>query len=74
MRRDENTGEDVPTTRAVTAVRVEVIVQYSDHFTLDDLTTRVAVDGEQTSEIHRTIDGSVATVELFSRQLLRAFY
>jgi len=42
----------IPATGAVTAVRVEVIVEHRDNLTLDDLTTGVTMDGEQTSEIH----------------------
>ena len=68
--RYENTREDVPTTGAVTAIRVEVVVEHCDHFTLDDLPTSVAVHGEQTSETRRTIDTAVSTVELVSGQLL----
>jgi len=48
---------------------MKVVIQHGDDLTLDDLTTGTAVHGKQSSEVRRTIDAAISTVELVGRQL-----
>jgi len=58
----------------MTAVGMKVIVKDCNDFTLDDQSTRPAVDCEQFPEVGRTVERAVTAVELLRRQLPGTFY